>query len=225
MKVRNMAKKYHQLGKILKKLLFDNNMKAVDLAREVNLPAPTIHRLITGKSTRPYPSSLKPIADFFSVTIDQLLGEEPISSNNTNLTNQSKDILSKNIIHVPILPWNSLSDFKNSSGNLCENVLFAGKISGNGFATIMQDSSMEPIFSKGNILIFDPLKQYKDRSYVLVYLQEAGLHVFRQLLIDLNLKYLKPLNSDLSVFKMRVLEEKDKIIATLVEARQIYDEC
>jgi plasmid maintenance system antidote protein VapI len=42
-----MAKKHLHLGQILKKLLFDRAMKAADLAREINIPPPTIHRLGT----------------------------------------------------------------------------------------------------------------------------------------------------------------------------------
>ncbi len=67
-----MAKKYLSLGKVLKKLLFERDLKPADLAREVNIPPPTIHRLITGKSTRPYESSLKPIAKFFQFQLNSL---------------------------------------------------------------------------------------------------------------------------------------------------------
>ena len=83
---------------------------------------------------------------------------------------------------------------------------------------------MEPLFPYSSMLIFDPEKPFKDRSYVLVQLNETNTPVFRQLLIDLDQKYLKPLNPDLNVFKMRLIGEKDKIIATLVEARQLYNE-
>ena len=69
-----MAKKYLNLGKILKKLLLERDLKPADLSRAVHIPPPTIHRLITGKSTRPYASSLKPIADFFSISVEQQLG-------------------------------------------------------------------------------------------------------------------------------------------------------
>lgn len=74
------------------------------------------------------------------------------------------------------------------------------------------------------MLLFDPNKPFKDRSFVLVQLQEAEDPVFRQLIIDLDQKYLKPLNPDLNAFKMRLVKEKDNIIATLVEARQTYAE-
>ncbi len=41
-------------------------------------------------------------------------------------------------------------------------------VSNEAFATIMPDSSMEPLFPRESILIFDPALESVDRSYVLV---------------------------------------------------------
>jgi SOS-response transcriptional repressor LexA len=83
----------------------------------------------------------------------------------------------------------------------------------------MMDTSMEPLFPKMSLLIFDPNESYQDRSYVLVHLTHQKKPVFRQILIDADQQYLKPLNSDLSEFNMRILHTEDKILATLVESR------
>jgi SOS-response transcriptional repressor LexA len=219
-----MAQKYLKLGNILKRLLFDNNMKAVDLAREVNIPAPTIHRLLTGKSTRPYKSSLLPIADYFSVKVEQLTGEEPILGVQTSEQGQPGSADVEKIHYITLIPWESLDLLSSNDQNSFEKLPFFGKISDNGCATIIQDSSMEPVFARGSLLIFDTKKLPKDRSYVLVQLHDSKQFVFRQLLMDAEHKYLKPLNPDLNTFKMRLLGSEDKIVAALVEARQIYTE-
>ena len=220
-----MAKKFPRLSIILKKLLFQKNMKPIDLARKLNIPQPTIHRLVTGKSTRPYLSSLEPIAEYFSLNVDQLLGEEPLPPDLETSEKENHSLVSSKIKHVPLISWEKLliqMDVKHESNN---KIPFIGNISNDGFATIMPDSSMEPIFSRESLLIFDPNKTPKDRSYVLVQLHDTKLPVFRQLLIDLDHKYLKPLNPDLNTFKMRLLEEEnDKIYAVLVEARRTYDD-
>ncbi len=219
-----MAKKYLELGKILKRLLFDKGMKPVDLAREVNIPPPTIHRLVTGKSTRPYKSSLKPIADYFSISVDELVGEKPLINNQVSLT-ENKNIQKFNkSINIPIISWENLQQVSKMNIDLCDTTPFSGKISDHAFATILEDSSMEPLFSRKSLLIFDPERTPKDRSYVLAKLQGTQLPVFRQLIIDLDQKYLKPLNPDLNAFKMKLLQSHDSILGTLVEARQIYDE-
>lgn len=210
-----MAKSYPKLSGILKKLLFDNNMKASDLAREVNLPPPTIHRLITGKSSRPYKSSLEPIADFFSLKVEQLLGEEDL---------KSKDHASSvyPIQTLPLIPWDDLIKINSNNQPMYSKLPFIGQIGNNAFGTVLNDSSMEPIFSRGSVLIFDPALTPKDRSYVLVRLEGNHGFIFRQLLVDADHQYLKPLNPDLNVFKMRLLSAGDRVLAVLVEARQAY---
>lgn len=210
-----MAKTYPKLGGILKKLLFERNMKASDLAREVNLPSPTIHRLVTGKSSRPYMSSLEPIADYFSVSIDQLLGVDDmhIESNSSALPLMRT---------LPLIPWEDLNNVELSNESTFKQIPYVGNVSVGAFATTLIDTSMEPIFNRGNVLIFEPALLPRDRSYVLVEL--AGKHgfIFRQLLMDADHKYLKPLNPDLNIFKMRLLGEGDSVVAVLVEARQIF---
>lgn len=220
--INHMAKKYLNFATTLKKLLFERDIKPIDLSREVNLPPTTIHRFITGKSTRPYDSSLKPIADYFSVTVDQLLGESPLLSE-TIITD--KNINSKNRIHfLPLTAWENLHtrSVNVKSEDEKEKVPFSGNIGARAFAVVLSDSSMEPQFSKGNLLIFDPDKKPTDRSYVLVELEE-NIFIFRQLIIDAEHQFLKPLNPDLNMFKMRLLEKKNRIVAVLVEARHIYD--
>jgi SOS-response transcriptional repressor LexA len=210
-----MSKKYLKLSTILKKLLFTHDMKAVDLAREVNVPPPTIHRLITGKSTRPYQSSLKPIAEFFQVSVEQLLGEQPLLETAE---------LATSFTQVPFIEWTRLLSKDTKEIKEFEKIPFSGRISHNSFATKLSDSSMEPVFSRGSLLIFDRDKAPKDRSYVLAHIQNASSPVFRQLIVDLDHRYLKPLNPDLNIHTMRLLTDKDQILGTLVEARQSYQE-
>ena len=47
-------------------------MKPMDLARELDIPQPTIHRIVSGKSTCPHERSLIPIADFFNISVEDL---------------------------------------------------------------------------------------------------------------------------------------------------------
>ena len=214
----NLAKHYLQLSKILSKLLYDRRLNPSELAREVDLPTPTVHRLVTGKSTRPYRSSLEPIANFFSVSIDQLIGEEPLP-NAPDV--QGKTLKQKKIIEVPLLEWKDLPYVYNPDVER-ETIAAMADLSKDCFAVFMHDSSMEPQFSKGSILILDPNKQPNDRGYVLVKLSNTGIFVFRQIIIDAEHRFLKPLNPDLMATHMRLLDEEDEITGVLVEARQVY---
>jgi len=212
-----MAKQYPKLGSIIKRLLFERDIKSIDLARAVHLPAPTIHRLITGKTTRPYESSLKPIAEFFGIEITQLLGEKPLPSAD------NQDIGKKSTLHavtIPLITWDNLKNWETQENE--NGILFVGSISSKGFATIMPDTSMEPIVQRNSIIIFDPDITPGDRSFALIKLHETKAYVLRQLLVDADQCYLKPLNPELSGFKMRLLHKNDVMIACLIETRHNF---
>lgn len=211
-----MAKKYPKLSSILKKLLFEKNMNAADLAREIEIPQPTIHRLVSGKSTRPYKRSLEPIAEYFSISVSDLLGE-PNSTMNP-WKNNSSNTVGNNVKNIPIISWLKTHKFEQTSTNSNHFVVTTGDISACCFALITEDYSMEPLFTKNSILLFDCQKKPIDRSYVLVELAETEKPIFRQLIMDGDMSYLKALNPDLSHTK-RKLNNTDKIIATLFESR------
>jgi SOS-response transcriptional repressor LexA len=218
-----MAKKYLKLSSILKTLLFQKNMKPIDLARELDLPQPTIHRLVTGKSTRPYKSSLEPIADYFNISVDQLIGEEPLLADWQPEVTKAQELQTFIIKPVPLIPWAGLSQLNQSSQQAKKKLVITGSISDACFAVMMNDHSMEPLFTKGSFLIFDPNKKTLDRSYVLVKLAHKDQFIVRQLLVDVDERYLKPLNPDSGIYKMRCLETDDTIIAVLFESRTNFD--
>lgn len=199
-------------------------MKPADLAREVNLPQPTIHRIVTGQSTRPYKSSLEPIAEFFAVSVEQLLGE----SSSLDEMWKNEPVASKNhspiVKNIPIVGWSQINELEEARQHNEKYIVALGNFSEGAFATVMPDSSMEPFFRCGTLLIVDPDHPAKDRSYVLAHLKENQLFIFRQLLIDGDDRYLKPLNPDLNQFRMRLLQSEDAIIGSLIESRNQYSQ-
>lgn len=213
-----LAKSYVKLSEVLKRLLYEHRITPSDLARETNLPIPTVHRLTTGKTTRPYRSSLEPIAKYFDITVEQLLGEASLPA-----TLHSAPFAKKHdhLVEIPLITWKDL-DKPPSREEAQQTIVSTNDVSTSAFAVPMNDSSMEPYFSSGTLLILDPDKPTYDRCFVLVKLGESKLFIVRQLLIDADHQFLKPLNPDSSIYKMRLLDKNDKIIAVLVEARQVY---
>lgn len=211
-----MANKYPNLGKILKKLLFEKDIKPIDLSKEVSISQPTLHRLIAGKTTRPYKSSLQPIADYFGISVEQLVGEESFETAPVYKVNK------KIIRMIPLLAWHELPKRETLQGNPHREVAVTDEISEKAFALVMPDSSMEPVFSHLSILIFDPVFKPTDRSYVLIKLNETNRFIFRQLIIDVEHRYFKSIHPDLNSTRMGLLDPKDEIIACLVESRNNY---
>lgn len=211
-----MSKRYPELCYVLKKLLFHYDMRAIDLAKAANVPQPTVHRLLSGKYQRPRHSSLQALADYFSLSIEQLTGVKPLAIDNQAATNESS---SSQIRKIPLIDWGELEEL-TTARQYSSSYLNAEKdMSPSCFGLTMNDCSMEPMFPEKTALILDPTMQAMDRDYVLVKLGKNDTYTFRQLLIDADDCFIKPLNPDLSQFSMRLLTVNDDIIAKLVEAR------
>ena len=212
--------KKNYLSELLNRLLFERKMKPIDLCRDLDIPQPTVHRIITGKCANPHSKNLEPIAAYFNLSCEQLKGDEPLPKgafNNTDLIDYH------GLIEIPIVAWDALCSPIDTS-QATQHIVASKSLSKNCFACTMEDSSMEPQFPKDAMLIFDPKQPPTDRSFVLIRLHDTKLFIFRQLLIDAEHQFLKPLNLDLNHFQMRLLEKHDIIVAKLVEARQVFKE-
>lgn len=205
------------LSDILSRLMFERKIKTAELARQVGIPQPTLHRMVTGVSPNPHKSSLEPLAEFFNITPDQLKGKEPI-------TYLEQDVqLPAGYTRVPIVAWEQVREYlAGDEVEIAENVLCDAPLNGQGFALNMHDSSMDPMFPKDTTLIFDSARTFEDRNFVLVYLAKEKQLVFRQLLVDGGYFYLKPLNPDLTQFPMKLLDEDDQKLGVLVQAKKTY---
>lgn len=205
------------LDKILQTLMFKKNVKPSQVARETNIPKQTLSRMISGKSPNPHHKNLEPLADYFNVSVGQLKGKEQLPTDAVDITLPNSKPKAKSI---PLRNWNELNNIKDENSK--EEIFVSHNLSDHSFAVPMLDTSMEPLFRKGSVLILDPNKNYSDRSFLLVKLASVEQVIFRQLLIDAEHHYLKALSPDFDAFPMRLLDEEDKIIGTLVEARQIF---
>lgn len=209
------------VSEILQHLLFERKLTATELARQTGVPQPTIHRMVTGKCALPHRATLEPIAKYFDLSVEQLTGVDILPENSIAQIFPGAPQAFK---QLPMMAWEDLDNVAMAEPISDSGVIATNILSEDCFVTSMPDSSMEPMFSKGSILIVDPSKEASDRSFVLAKLADSGLVVFRQLLMNAEHRFLKPINPDLSVFPMRLLDEKDELLGTLVEARQIFDD-
>ncbi|HVV67683.1 MAG TPA: S24 family peptidase [Patescibacteria group bacterium] len=211
------------ISKVLKILMFKKNINTTQLARDLDLPQQTLQRIVSGTSPNPHIKNLKPIADFFNISLEQLRGEQPLPEfiSDINLPNPTKSKARQ----LPKVFWEDIEIYLNNPEKYkYESTIFVDDSAGNKtFALTLGDSSMEPYFPINCLLILNQEKNPKDRSFVLMKIGDSKTYLFRQLLIDGEYKYLKALNPDLSAFPMRFLGENDEIIATMTEFRHLYD--
>ena len=213
----------NNLSRILNLLLGEKKIKPTELARLTNLPQPTIQRIVSGTTTRPHLSSLEPIAQFFSLSIDQLIGLEPIPwlENKTQASMQIKQ--------VPIIDWSEVLPWLDTQSNKCTSsreraIISDISASKKTFALTVKDSSMEPVFNIGTKIIIDPEKKLKDRCFLVIKFSDNNEAIFRQLIVDGNDYFVKPLSKELSGSKMRKITPGDsKICGILVQTRRDYE--
>lgn len=62
----------------LKGLMERTSINQNELADRTRVPQPTINRILSGESKDPRHSTVKPLADFFGITVAQLRGDEPL---------------------------------------------------------------------------------------------------------------------------------------------------
>ncbi len=202
-----------RISHILNRLLSEKKIRVTELARLVKLPQPTVHRIVNGVCEYPRPVSLKPIADFFSITVEQLRGLDPIP-------------WLEQVTKVPLLSWQHIAQWPGQKATLHPQdlILTDAQIGENGYATRLSDASMDPVFPKGVLLIADPDRAARDRSFVIVKRAEHDHPIFRQIFIDGQDRYLKPLSPDLSQYKMSQLNNNDKILSVVLQAKRDCEE-
>ncbi|RJT49269.1 helix-turn-helix domain-containing protein [Legionella taurinensis] len=179
-----------------------------DLARALQIPYNTIHRLVSGYTTDPRLSTLKLIAAYFNVSLDTLLTHKLSKSNN----NQKA---------VPIITWEQVTDnillnsinSQNWTHWLPIPLVSLDNISFNAFA-LESRPSMQPRFPIGTFFIIDPVCNPMDGDLVLVKIKTNDAVSLRELMIDPPTTKLLPLMQNSEA--LNFIEIEHEIIGVVV---------
>lgn len=122
---------------------------------------------------------------------------------------------------IPLLSWEQVIQWPDQRDALKIETHEATEISvsDNAFALRVKDTTMMPRFTENTLLIIDPKVPPSDRDYVIAHIANQKQAVFRQLLLDSDDIYLKPLNPD---FKMVLLDKKSRLLGVMVQARMDF---
>lgn len=207
-----------KLSSILKMLMKEQNLNESELARRTGIGQPVIHRIASGETDNPKVATLSPIANYFAVSISQLIGDEPLSKDRIPGTyNPNVHCWSK----VPLLTWELAVTWPDIPKQipLTTRISTDAEVSELAYALVMKDTTMAPRFPEGTILIIDPQQPAEDKDFVVVHLGGQRQAIFKQLLIDGDQYYLKPLNTD---FNTILLDAKPKFLGVMIQARMDY---
>lgn len=198
----------------LRTLMQRHNLSEAKLARVTNIPQPTLHKILAGKTSDPRISTIKILADYFETSIDDLY---------TGIVKSDTATVQHDKTSVPVISWqdcvreNSFLDRLSHSN--WEAWLSSDFTKKHLFALITKPS-MEPLFSKGTILIIDSQKNPKDGDLVVVYYSNSKEGTLRKLTIDGPNVLLVPLNTNLPSDN---LNDNIKILGVVCQSRNTYE--
>ena len=183
----------------LKIFMESKKLNASQLARSTGIKQPVIHRILTGDTLDPKIGTVSALANFFQVSINELVGQQKILENK-----------------IPLLTLENIQEYLTGQLHPTEYFNISEKESNKSIALKISDSTMLPRFPKDTVIIIDPKLNAKDRSYVIVFIVEKNISLFRQLLLDGNDTYIKPLNPDFPLLK---LSSQFKIVGVVTQAQ------
>lgn len=196
----------------LKKLMERANISEHELSRRTSVKQPIIHRLLSGNNQNPKLLTLKPIADYFMLSVSQLIGEKEIESVWSGLT--SKD--HQGWVEVQLSNYHQI---KSRDGLIIpKSIITENNVSRNAFAFYIVDQSMEPLFPEGCMIIIEPEIKPLHNNYILVKTNNDET-LLRNFLSISGENYINPLNSKFGTIVK--ISSEHEILGTVV--RTIYD--
>lgn len=200
----------------LKILMSREKINASELGRNISLAQPIIHRLLTGKNVNPKLATIKPIADYFDVTISQLIGEDILS--------MGDDCGGSAWSQVPVLSWSDIAlvadGHREPEGR--DMVSTDARVSDKAYALVIESTGLEPHFPRGAKVVVEFERQPQDSDFVVVIAADGGDAHIRQVVSDGADSYLKSLNPALSKMNMVRLEDAHRILGVVVQAKLYY---
>lgn len=167
----------------------DNKLTPAALARKLGIPTNKITRILNGDVTDPKASTLIQIANYFDITIEQLLGLEPIIG-------QGADKPLESTRPLPVFEFSKIkSNTPKEWYRWAEN-----DVDGEYYALSIDTDLYEPTFPQNSLLIINPDIDPEDRSYVIVLKKDNLSHgSIKKYVIEGNQIYLYPINPKLPV--------------------------
>lgn len=158
------------------------------LARKLGIPTNKITRILNGDVTDPKASTLLQIANYFDITIEQLLGLAPIVREGT----------SQGLTATQALPIFELSQPEKMTKEWYRWV--PNDIAGDYFTLALDTDLYEPTFQQNSLLIINRDVAPDDRSYILIKKNDNSRHyLIKKYVQEGDQSYLYPINPKLPV--------------------------
>lgn len=213
-----MTESVLDISSVLNTLIKLYNISEAELARKINIPRPTINGLASGRTHDPRMSTISAIAEYFEVSVDQLLGKAPLQAT------ADKFSLVKTQTYIPILGLQQIDNWAEKITGLNHHnhsdwISADPAINQAKFAIRIDGEAMWPQFQENTILIIAPDLAIKNRDFILAHISSKKEIIFRQLIIDGSYKFLHAINP---IFPTIQLDEADTVMGTVIQTRKNF---
>ena len=205
----------NQLSANLKILLSHANISENELARRTGIAQQIINRILSGENTNPKIATLKPLSNYFMISLSQLIGDVPLDTK-VKLNVNHLGFKEIPLIAFDLIEKNALNDLIiQSKEKLRVDIDALDPL----FAIQMNDDSMEPKFSKNSILI---LKYCNTTSFNgdfgLIQLSNDKIEL-RQLFQNDQNTYKKCLNPSYDDYHVTLINSEFTCLGLLIQSR------
>ncbi len=200
----NVPSFYRFLEINLRKRMSALQLNECDLARRANLPQPTVHKILTGKTTDPRFSTIKALANCLNLSIEQLVSNTPTL----------KDV--EEAQPLTVLTWEDCLSARPADDEPREHIIL-NYVSPNAFA-LRSKPAMLSYFPIGTYLIINPDLKPKDGDLIVLHYPNTTEATLRKLTLDGPTVLLHSLNESV---ENHLLEDNIRILG--VVTRRIYD--
>lgn len=207
-----MRAMFEKLSDNLNLLMTAAQISADELARQTSVPPSTIKKIRNRYNPNPTLTTLLPLAQFFSVTLGQLVGEEPLSDL-SNREDQQQEIVLR---HLPLIAWEEAVTWPKTQEQLHATKLTEQSCSANAFALIVDEDNWDRL-AKGTVLIIDPSIEPRHSDLVVTHKLGQALPSVRQILFDDGHVYLKPI---VQGYNMITFTSEHTILGVVVEYKR-----
>lgn len=201
----------HTLNNTLEYLIKKWGININQLHKHTGIPLSTLKRLRLNKENNPTLASLAPIANYFSISLDQLTGREALPKKN----NKQIDGLT-----IPLVHWKDILNIPKNRNHLAFSSLLIRDITlnENSFALVIRDNNTNN-FLAGSLLVIDPSLKGRNRDFIIIYKKGETESQLMQKIIYENKIYLKNLTIESEIIRFSDLY---KIIGVVIQIRMNY---
>lgn len=196
------------LSENLNMLMAKARLTSNELAKQIAIPATTIKRIRNNEQANPTLATLLPIAKYFSISLDKLIGEEKNIINNVGST--------MGLQRIPVLSWAECIYYNGLNSEKYSKQIFIDQhLSQKAFALLVEDSDLK-IFPKNSVLIVEPDTIPAKGDFVIVANEKNNIATIRKYIIEIDQIYLK---SMIDGPEISILSPDYKILGVIIQYR------